>query len=73
MESKKMEPMILMGRNFTAEELELIKKIVELYPNLSRAELSKTICCEYNYYNSFDSYYFYILLLLIHIYVMGER
>ncbi len=32
------------GRYFTSEELELIKEIVELYPGLSRKELSKTIC-----------------------------
>ncbi len=44
MESKELGPMILMGRNFTAGELKFIKEMVELYPNLSRAELSKTIC-----------------------------
>jgi len=44
MESKELGPMILMGRDFTSRELEFIKEIVELYPKLSRAELSKTIC-----------------------------
>lgn len=44
MGKKKIGPMMLMGRDFTVGELKLIKEIVELYPNLSRSELSKTIC-----------------------------
>lgn len=44
MKSKEFGPMILVGRDFTRSELELIKEIVELYPKLSRLELSKTIC-----------------------------
>jgi len=44
MKSKKLIPMTLSGRDFTKSELKLIKEIVELYPKLSRAELSKTIC-----------------------------
>ncbi|MGA1868436.1 MAG: Druantia anti-phage system protein DruA [bacterium] len=41
---KKLEPMIIMGRDFSVEELKLIKEMVELYPKLSRTELAKTIC-----------------------------
>ncbi|MGA1825780.1 MAG: Druantia anti-phage system protein DruA, partial [bacterium] len=44
MKKKRLQPMYLVGRDFTLKELRLIKEIVKLYPGLSRTELSKTIC-----------------------------
>jgi hypothetical protein len=44
MSKEGLQPVSLVGREFTVKELELIKEIVGLYPCLSRLELSKTIC-----------------------------
>ena len=44
MKAKRLQRTTLVGREFSVKELRLIKEIVELYPGLSRAELSKTIC-----------------------------
>ncbi len=44
MKTKRLERTTLAGRDLTVKELRLIKEIVELYPGLSRLELSQTIC-----------------------------
>lgn len=44
MEEKRLQCTTLAGRDFSVKELMLIKEIVELYPRLSRKELSQTIC-----------------------------
>jgi len=36
--------MIFSGRNFTSEDIELIKWTRKRYPQLSRTELAKTLC-----------------------------
>lgn len=41
---KRLESMTLSGREFEVKDFELIKETVSLYPQLSRTELSKTIC-----------------------------
>lgn len=41
---KRLEVMTLSGREFKVEDFALIKETVSLYPQLSRKELSKTIC-----------------------------
>ncbi len=38
------ETLLLNGRQFTNDELEHIKRITQLYPNLSQRELAETIC-----------------------------
>jgi hypothetical protein len=41
---KRLEVMTLSGREFKVEDFALIKETISLYPQLSRKELSKTIC-----------------------------
>jgi len=41
---KGFEVMTLSGRKFKVEDFALIKEVISLYPQLSRQELSKTIC-----------------------------
>jgi hypothetical protein len=42
--AKGSEVMTLSGREFKGEDFTLIKDVISLYPNLSRKELSRTIC-----------------------------
>ena len=44
MKTKRLQRITLAGRDLSVKELRLIKEIVELYPGLSRLELSQTIC-----------------------------
>lgn len=44
MENQTDAPVLLCGRYFTLEELHEIRETVRMFPNLSRAELSNTIC-----------------------------
>lgn len=42
--SKRLSAITLSGRYFSSKDIKTIKEVISLYPNLSRTELSKTIC-----------------------------